>query len=81
MIFNPGLKAASFKEAGVYMKDKREKRMEVYNHALLKRFLTKFQVSVKDVFFMQVPQSRDNLSQIIPHLWLSKHFACLQDMG
>lgn len=43
--------------------------------------LTKFQVSVKDFLFMQVLQSRHNLSQVITHLWLSKHFADLQDMG
>lgn len=45
------------------------------------RVLTKFQISVKDLLLVQVPQSRDDLLQIITHLRLSKHFASLQDMG
>lgn len=50
-------------------------------HVARFRVLTKFQISVKDLLLVQVPQSRDNLPQIITHLWLSKHFASLQDMG
>lgn len=50
-------------------------------HSARFRVLTKFQISVKDLLLVQVPQSRDDLPQIITHLRLSKHFASLQDVG
>ena len=36
---------------------------------------------MEDLLFMQIPESSDNLSQVVSNLWLSEHLTGLQDMG
>lgn len=43
--------------------------------------LTQLKVSVKDFLFVQVFQSRNDLSQVITHLWFCQYFASLQNVG